>query len=88
MEERLLIMIAIPALLVNPAEEAGMKVPDDPEDFDAEEFPHFHVFLLLQLGRRMPTPSAHWENAKIVAAVPDAKIKKMTAADFNALGFE
>ena len=71
-------MIAFPGLLLSPAEEAGLKVPEDPEDFDSEEFPHFQVFLKVQLGAPMPNPAAHWENAKVVAKVPDDRIHLVT----------
>ena len=74
-------MIAFPGLLAGPAEEAGMKVPEDPEDFDPKEFPHFSVFLKVQLGAPMPGPTAHWENAKVVASVPDDLIRLVTFKD-------
>lgn len=71
-------MIAFPGLLTAPAEVAGMKVPPDPDNFDPEEYPHFSVFLKVQLGAPMPDPSAHWENAKVVASVPEDKIHMVT----------
>ena len=36
-------MIAFEGLLVGPAKAAGIKVPDDPEEYDPSEFQHFHV---------------------------------------------
>jgi hypothetical protein len=85
-------VIAFPSMLLSPAEEAGMKVP--PADFDEknldtlkETYPHFFVFCVMQLGRRMPSSTSHWENAKIIAAIPDDKIMQVTAADLDDLGF-
>jgi hypothetical protein len=59
-------MIAFPFLLLEPAREAGMKIPNDPYNYNPEEVPHFHVFCILQLGRPMSSPTDHWDNAHIV----------------------
>ena len=75
-------MLAFPEMLIAPAEKAGMAVPPDPENFDREEYPHFAVFCAVQLGASMPTPVAHWDNAKVIAAVPEDKIRTIT---FNQL---
>lgn len=80
-------MIAFAAMLVSPAEKAGIKVPPDVETYDANEFPYWHVFTSMQLGTAMPTPSAHWDNAHVIAAVPVERIRKVTAADLLASGF-
>jgi hypothetical protein len=78
-------MIAFPAMLVDAAERAGMKVPPDPDAFDKSEFPHFACFCTLQLCR--PTQHGeHWENAKVIARVPDAEITKLSLEDFLARG--
>jgi hypothetical protein len=82
-------MIVFESLLMKPASDAGMKVPDDPDKgFSAHEFPHFQVFCTLQLARPMSSPSQHWENAKIIAAVPEDKIRTMKLDDFVALGVD
>lgn len=80
-------MIALPVLLVEPAQVAGMKVPADPDEFDPEEFPHFYVFLACQLGASMPDWSAHWDNAKVVAAVSEDRIREVTWEQLQANGF-
>ncbi len=81
-------MIALPIALVAPAVEAGIKVPDDPDNYDLEEFPHFHVYCCMQLGTPMPSPSSHWTNAKVVAQVPNDRIKLVTPKDLEELGFQ
>ena len=80
-------MIAFPEMLVKPARDAGMMVPEDPDDYDAATFPHWHVYLTAQLGAGMPTPDAHWNNAKVIAAVPTDHIKKVTVAELISQGF-
>lgn len=74
-------MLAFPSMLTSAAEQAGMKFPSDPDDFSPEEFPHFQVFCSVQLGRRMNHLSEHWDNAKVIAAIPDEEIKKVSLDD-------
>jgi len=79
-------MLAFPEMIAPAAKEAGMKVPDDLEDFDSEEYPHWQVFCRVQLGAPMPHASAHWENAKVVAQVPYDQIMQITYEDLVDLG--
>ncbi len=76
-------MIAFPSLLVQPAEQAGIPVPEDIENYDPDEYPYWNVFTIMQCGRRMPSPNAHWENAKIIAAIPADRIKVVTPHDIE-----
>lgn len=80
-------MIAFPGMLIPAAQRAGMKVPPDSENYDANEFPHFMVYCRMQLGAPMPTPDAHWDNAKIVAEVPEDQIRLITPALLVEAGF-
>lgn len=80
-------MIAYEAALIDPAREAGMAVPADVEGgYDAKLFPHFFVFSCWQLGRAMPTPTAHWDNAKIIAKIGVAEIHRVTFPDLARRG--
>lgn len=81
-------MIAFPMMLMAPAQEAGIKVPPDADDFDRNEYPHFAVFLTMQLGASMPSPTAHWENAKVVAGISEDKIRSITPQDLFDAGFQ
>lgn len=64
-----------------------MKTPEDSDkDFLPSEFPHFTVFCNLQLCRPMRTHSEHWENAKIIAAIPENELIEMSIGDFLAKG--
>ena len=78
-------MMCFPAMLLSAAEQAGMKVPPDPDNFSDHEYPHFRVFCNAQLGRAM-TVGEHWENAKIIAAIPEDKIMEVTFPDLLGLG--
>lgn len=71
-------MLAFPGMLVGPASRAGMKVPPNPEDFDRDQYPHFFVFCAVQLGRRMSDPGQAWDNAEVLAAIPEDEIKTLT----------
>lgn len=84
-------MIALPEMLLKPAQEAGIKVPSEDADFDnfnVEEYPHFHLFCCAQLGQPMPTPTAHWENAKVIALIPADKVKAITFGELQTMGFQ
>lgn len=75
-------------MLTAAAQLAGMKVPPDPDDFDPEKFPHFHVFCLLQLSRPVRVHGEHWNNAKVIADIPEDKLRTMTLGDFIEAGLE
>jgi hypothetical protein len=83
-------MIAFPTILASYAKEAGMTVPEDPDKFmeQREQFPHFAVYCLLQLGTSMPNALSARTNADVIAALSAEEIKTMTLADFEARGFE
>lgn len=70
-------MIAFAGMLVEVARGVGMKVPEDPEQFRAEDYPHFAVFATVQLGAPMPYPSA-LDNATLIAGLSDSEIRLVT----------
>lgn len=67
-----------------------MPVPEDPDNFLdlKEEFPNFAVYCLLQIGTSMPNWNSARTNAEIVANVPADRVKHLTLAQFEELGFE
>lgn len=81
-------MIAFPEMLVGPAKEAGMKVPDDLENYKNEDFKHWTVFCNVQLGKSMSSPTEHWDHAKIIAKIPESKIGTITYKDLRKKGIE
>lgn len=70
-------MMVYPGMLVGAAEDAGMKVPPDTENYDPKEYPHFDLFCLLQLARPMQW-GEQFDNAKILAEIPIEELRKMT----------
>lgn len=81
-------MIALPIMLLEPAKQAGIKTPENPDDFSAEEFQYFALFIYAQLGTPMPTPTSHWDNAKIIASLKKKEIKTITFEQLEEKGFQ
>lgn len=79
-------MIVFPHMLTPAAKEAGMKYPPDPDNYEQEEYPHFWVFCALQLCRSMSSHNQHWENAIVIAKIPEDRLKTMTVSDFEKEG--
>ena len=80
-------MFAFKGMLAGAAEGAGMKVPPNPDgEWKADEYPRFHIFCTLQLGCAM-YPGEHWDNAKVIAAIPDDQIKLVTVEDLVKAGY-
>jgi hypothetical protein len=79
-------MIVFESMLVDAATEAGMKIPPDPESYVPNDYPHFHVFCRVQMNRPV-TWGNHWNNARIIAAVPEEEIRTVTEDQLTARGF-
>ena len=80
-------MIIFPKMLVASAEAAEMKVPEDADSFNREEYPHFAVYCNFQIGRPiLNSMSSHWSNAGVIAGISDDEIMKVTMADLMKLG--
>lgn len=78
-------MISFPSLLTVHAQNAGMKTPYSVDDYDIHAYPHFYVYSCIQVGRPIIGES-HVRNAKIIAAVPQNKIEKITFKELRKLG--
>lgn len=83
-------MLAFPEMLVPAAVETGIKVPnfDKSREWDSEKYVYFTVFANVQIGAPMPRPTSHWNNARVIAAVPDDKIKTISLEGLIAMGLE
>jgi hypothetical protein len=81
-------MIAFPGMLGRAAEQAGMKVPEDPDKWEEarESHPHFFVFCAVQLCRATKYPGEHWDNAKVVADLSDEDVLSVTLDELMAKG--
>jgi len=81
-------MMIFPGVIAEAAEKAGMKVPPDPDGkWDENEYPHFNIFCDVQLCRRIRW-GEHWENAKVVARIPEDKLVTVTLGDLIRDGLE
>jgi hypothetical protein len=80
-------MLVFPEMIAQAAQDAGMKVPENTEEFDPNEYPHFQVFCNVQLGRPIQW-GEHWENAKVIAAIPENKIRKTTLTQLISKGLQ
>lgn len=83
-------MMIFPGMLVGAAKDAGMKVPenaDDDKSWKIEDYPHFGIFCTVQLCRKVRW-GEHFENARVIAAIPDNEISKVTLQDLIDRGLE
>ena len=81
-------MFLFPSMIYNAAVEAGMPVPPESscESYDPNEFPHWHVYCNVQLGVPL-TWGNHWENAKLIARIPQEQLRTMTLCQLEEMGF-
>ncbi len=87
-------MLAFPGMLITHAKGSGMKTPPMPSDssdpaYDPNEYPHFSVFSTMQLGRSIPkyNTGAVSANARIIASIPEDKIRLVTVEEILAMGY-
>lgn len=81
-------MIMSRGLLVEPAKKAGIKVPDDPELYPKDDYPHWHVFCIVQLGAPMPSWNAHWENAEVIGKLSPEDVRVASFESLQKAGFQ
>ena len=62
--------------LVDAAEQAGINIPPDLNDYDKSLFPYWHLFCLAQIDRPLLTETSHYKNAKMIAAISVEQIGK------------
>ena len=80
-------MLAFPFMLKPAAEKAGIDVPPDVENFNKRKYPHWSVFVALQLGCSM-CPGEHFNNAKVIALFSKKEIKRATLKDIINRGYK
>jgi hypothetical protein len=71
-------MFAFPEMFRSAAEAVKIKVPKDTDNYDPNECPHWAVFTRACFGQPMPYPGCHFDNAKVIAQIPEDKIKEVT----------
>jgi len=66
-------------------ENSDLKCPPDYCDYDREEYPNFHIFMMLHLENEIRIDDLK-DNANIIASIDSDKIKTMKIQDFIELG--
>ena len=62
-----------------------LKTPEDYENYNAEDYKHFHVFMLTHLATPIDI-NALTDNANIIANIPTKEIIKVTYEQLLELG--
>lgn len=79
-------MLIFESQLLGAAKGAGMRVPDDTENFSIHDYPHFKVFCCTQLQRPM-VHGEHWDNAKVIMKFSEDEIKLVSLHDLIQKGY-
>lgn len=74
-----------PEMFYNHIKDSKLKMPEDFENYDPEEYPHFHVFMLTHLGQPIDIAALE-DNANIIADIPENAIKSVTLNDLMEKG--
>jgi hypothetical protein len=69
----------------NHIDNSEIKQPENYENFNPDEYPHFNVFMITHLGNAFD-PDNLKENADIIASIPDEQIRKVTYNDLIEMG--
>lgn len=78
-------MFMFPGMFYNHIKDSKLKMPEDFENYDPEEYPHFHVFILTHLGQPIDITALE-DNANIIADIPENAIKSVTLNDLMEKG--
>lgn len=81
-------MLAFPEMIVDAANQAGIKVPPNINNYNAKEYVKWHIFCATQLGSPMPSPGCHYENAKVIAELTEEEAKTITFPQLEEKGFQ
>ena len=66
-----------PGMLYNHIKTSNLKLPDNLENYNPEEYPHYHVFKILHVGYIIDITSLK-DNANIIAEISTEDIKNVT----------
>lgn len=82
-------MLAFPIMLVDAAEQAGIAIPPENQindaSYDRNQYPHWHVLCITQLGRRMQH-GEHFDNAVNLAKIDVETLRTMDVAALERAG--
>ena len=74
-----------PGMFYNHIKNSKLKMPDDFENYNPEEYPHFHVFVLTHLGQPLDIAALE-DNANIIADISDENIQSVSFSDLLEMG--
>lgn len=80
-------MLAFDKMLIDAAKNAGIEIPSDLDNYNRDQFPHWYIFCISQLGRPCPFPGCHYDNAKIISSISKDEIQKVSLSDLEEKGF-
>ena len=78
-------MFMYPGMFYNHIKDSKLKMPDDFENYNPEEYPNFHVFMLMYLGQPIDIAALE-DNANIIAEIPEENIKSVNFNDLLEMG--
>lgn len=78
-------MFMFPEMFYNHIKDSKLKTPEDFENYNPEEYPHFHVFILTHLGQPIDIAALE-DNANIIAGIPKENIKSVSFDDLLEMG--
>ncbi|MDD4779180.1 MAG: hypothetical protein PHT02_01060 [Tissierellia bacterium] len=73
-------------MFLNHIEGLGLKLPEDLDNYNPVEYPHYHVFMTLHLARPIDVSSLHY-NAELIANLSDEEIRTVTLESLINKGF-
>ena len=68
-------------------ENSNLKMPENFDEYNPEEYPHFHVFMLMHLAKPIDITALE-SNANIIAEISEEDIRKVTPKDLFDMGIE
>lgn len=78
-------MFMFPRMFYTHIKDSNLKIPNDFENYNPEEYPHFHVFMLTHLGQPIDITALE-DNANIIAEIPEENIKGVSFNDLLEMG--
>ena len=78
-------VFCFPKMFANHIMDSDLKQPQDFDNYNPEEYPHFHVFMLLHLANPIDVMTLK-DNANIIAKVSDEEIKNITIEQLFNMG--
>jgi len=78
-------MFGFPDMLKNHIENSNLKQPEDFNNYNLEEFPHFSVFMATHLCCPVDVYALE-DDANIIAAIPEDQIRAVTYGDLVEMG--